>query len=368
MAFDGLRVLSLESRRAVEIERLIRNQGGDPFVAPSVREVPLEQNTEAMHFAERLFAGDFDMVIFLTGVGAKFLNQVIETRWPADSLAAALRKVPVVVRGPKPAGVMREWNVPITATAPEPNTWREVLAVTEGRTEKRIAVQEYGRTSEELIRGLEARGAQVTKVPVYQWELPENIEPLKEAARKLALAEIDVVLFTAAIQVEHLFRVAEKIGLAEAARRGMAHAVVASIGPTTSETLREMNLPVDFEPSHPKMGFLINEVASAAAGILKTKRGTVSAAPALGDVSANRKFALRSARYTSMAMSLPAGILAGYLIGYGLDTWLHTSFLKIVFLILGIVSAFAQLIQSLRRDMKRDQLQNKDIQGKGSAS
>jgi uroporphyrinogen-III synthase len=356
MAFDGLRVLSLESRRAVEIERLIRNQGGEPFVAPSVREVPLEQNREAMKFAEGLFAGDFDMVIFLTGVGAKLLDQVIGTRWPAGSLAEALGKVAVVVRGPKPAGVMREWNVPIAVAVPEPNTWREVLAATAGRTEKRIALQEFGRTSAELIRGLESRGAHVTKVPVYQWELPENIEPLREAARKLALDEIDVVLFTASIQVENLFRVAEEIGLGDAARRGMSRAVVASIGPTTSETLREMNLPVDFEPSHPKMGFLLSETAAAAAGILKNKRGAVasSGGATLGDAGSKSRFAMRSARYTSMAMSLPAGILAGYLIGYALDAWLHTGFLKIVCLILGVVGSFAQIIQSLSRDMKRD--------------
>lgn len=273
MAFDGLRVLSLESRRAVEIERLIRNQGGVAFVAPSVREVPLEQNSAALDFGGRLFTGGFDMVILLTGVGARLLNQVMETRWPAGSLAEALKKVTVVVRGPKPAAVMREWGVPIAITAPEPNTWREILASTEGRPERRIAVQEYGRASEELVQGLEARGAEVTQVPVYQWELPEDIEPLREAARRLARGEIDVVLFTASIQVENLFRVAGEIGLAEAARKGMNRAVIASIGPTTSETLRAMNLPVDFEPSHPKMGFLLNEAAAEARAILERKKG-----------------------------------------------------------------------------------------------
>src|SRR5579863_10120457 len=178
MPFDGLRVLSLESRRAVEIERLIRNQGGAPFVAPSVREVPLEHNTAALAFAGRLFQGDFDMVILLTGAGARLLDQVIETRWPAGSLAEALKKVTVVVRGPKPAAGMREWSVPISIAAPEPNTWREVLGALEGRTEKRIAVQEFGRRGQELIDGLTARGAEVTPVPVYQWGLPEDVEPL----------------------------------------------------------------------------------------------------------------------------------------------------------------------------------------------
>ena len=48
--------------------------------------------------------------------------------------------------------------------------------------------------------------------------------------------------------------------------------VVASVGPTTSETLREHDLPVDLEPSHPKMGFLVNETAQRAREILQSKQ------------------------------------------------------------------------------------------------
>src|SRR6202521_6394934 len=99
MSFDGLRVIAFESRRAVEFGELIRRKGGDPFVAPSMRETPIEDNPEAFHFAERLFRGEFDMVILLTGVGSRALNKVIETRWPAGAFADALRRVTVVVRG-----------------------------------------------------------------------------------------------------------------------------------------------------------------------------------------------------------------------------------------------------------------------------
>src|SRR5215467_8293813 len=102
MPFDGLRVLSLESRRAREIERLIRAQGGDPFIAPSMREVPLDQNSQAFAFAERLFRGDFDMMILLTGVGTRLLGQIVETRWPIGAFADELRKLTVVARGSKP--------------------------------------------------------------------------------------------------------------------------------------------------------------------------------------------------------------------------------------------------------------------------
>jgi uroporphyrinogen-III synthase len=269
--FDGLRVLSLESRRSAEIDKLIRGQGGVSFVAPSMREVPLEQNPQAFEFAAKLNGGEFDMVLFLTGVGARLLNQILGTRYPPGSFPTALRSVTVMVRGSKPAAVMREWGVP-AIMVPEPNTWREILAVTANRPEKRIAVQEYGRGSVELLEGLRSQGAVVATVPVYQWDLPEDLGPLREAVRRLATGEFDVVMFTTSIQVSHLFRVAAEEGVADQVRQALSRAVLASVGPTTSETLREAGLPPDFEPSHPKMGFLVNEVAARARQILQSKQ------------------------------------------------------------------------------------------------
>src|SRR5260221_6051776 len=133
MAFDGLHVLSLESRRASEIETLIRRAGGDPLVAPSMRETPLEQNFQALSFAERLFANQFDMLILLTGVGTRLLNQVIETRWPPGAFAEALRRITVVARGPKPMAAKRGVDLPVAILALEPNNLRRVPRSSEGR-------------------------------------------------------------------------------------------------------------------------------------------------------------------------------------------------------------------------------------------
>src|SRR6266536_1853317 len=169
MSFAGMRVLSLESRRAAEMAQLIRNQQGEPFVAPSMREAPLEHHDSTFAFAERLLRGDFDMMVLLTGVGTRALNKVLATRYAPERFAEALRGITTVVRGPKPAAALRELNVPITIQVPEPNTWKEVLAATEGRPERRIAVQEYGKSNPELLAGLRARGAEVTAVRVYQW-------------------------------------------------------------------------------------------------------------------------------------------------------------------------------------------------------
>ena len=263
MATAGKRVLSLESRRAVEAAELIRRNGGHPFVAPSLREVPVEQNDPAFQFADQLFDGRLDAVIFLTGVGTRYLTKLIDTRYGPGRFAEALRAVTIVARGPKPIAVLREMNVPVHLSAPEPNTWREVLAVTDAWPAGfRVAIQLYGELSNELIDAYRARGIEVTPVPVYQWQLPEDTAPLREAAAKVAASHFDVVLFTSSQQLVHLLHVAREMGIETEVLQALGRTRIASIGPTTSDTLRKYGLEPAIEASHPKLGLLVKEAVS----------------------------------------------------------------------------------------------------------
>lgn len=291
--FNGLRVLALESRRATELATLISTYGGRPLVAPALREVPLESTTEALDFAAALMRGDFDIVIFLTGVGTRALVSTVEPAYPREVFAAALARTHVVARGPKPLAALRELHVPVWVSAPEPNTWREVLAAIDAKSEAaaaglgpsaattlgvplegaRVAVQEYGVTNHDLLDALRARGAKVTRVPVYRWALPEDLEPLKNAVRALAASEVDVVLFTTSVQMLHLWQIVTEMRCEADVRRGLSRAVIASIGPTTSEELDRHGLSADFEASHPKIGVLVREAAERAGDLLRTKRG-----------------------------------------------------------------------------------------------
>ncbi len=279
--FAGLRVLSLESRRAVEMAKLIATYDGNAMVAPSMREIPLESNKEAQSFTRALVAGSFDMVIFLTGVGTRALARVAETVCTRDEFVVALQRVPIVARGPKPVAALKELGVPVTLAVPEPNTWRELLAALDGSRDtlplggKRVAVQEYGAPNAELLAGLTERGANVTQVPVYEWGLPEDTAPLRLAAAALAGGEVDVALFTTSVQVVHLLKIAAEMNLQEAVRRAFARILVGSIGPVTSEELHAHGIAADFEPSHPKMGILVNEVAQRSAELLSRKRNAV---------------------------------------------------------------------------------------------
>jgi uroporphyrinogen-III synthase len=285
--FDGLRVLALESRRAAEIAKLIGTYGGQPTVAPAMREVPLESNKEALAYAEALLADEFDVVIFLTGVGTRALLGVVETVHKRSEYVAALQRVKVVARGPKPVAALREIGLTPTITAPEPNTWHELLRALDdaGKASQqldlqgaRVAVQEYGVSNPELLSGLRERGAIVTRVPVYQWALPHDMAPLRSAITAIAEGTVDVALFTTAVQAVHLFQVAAEMKLEEAVRNGLCRAMVASIGPTTSEELQRRGIRADLEPSHPKMGFLVKEASEQATELLRRKRqGTASA-------------------------------------------------------------------------------------------
>ena len=261
MSFNCLRILALESRRAEEIAVLIRKQGGDPFVAPSMREIPLESLDEAFVFGEQLLAGDYDCAIFLTGVGTRLLWKTLLTRFGEDAVWTALKNITLVARGPKPSLALRELGLPPNVLVPEPNTWRETLQTMAPRPETRVVVQEYGKSNPDLLDGLRAQGRHVSTIRIYGWDLPEDTGPLREAARRIAAGEADALLLTTATQLVNLMRVAEEDGIAAAVRAGLGRIFLGSIGPTTSEALEELGLKAGFEPSHPKMGLLVNEAA-----------------------------------------------------------------------------------------------------------
>lgn len=274
--FQGLTVLTLESRRGLEIRRLIESYGGKPLHAPAMREIPLSSNVDAIEFADALFKGKLDTVIFLTGVGARALLRVLEAIRPSEEFFEALRKIRVVARGPKPVVVLREWGVPVTIAVPEPNTSHEVLQTIDHHNldlrDRHVAVQEYGVSNPELLEGLRERGAHVMRVPVYQWDLPEDREPLRAAVNSIIDGRVDVVLFTTGVQVHHLFQMADQDGKKHSLTNNLETVVKASIGPATSEVLRGYGLSVDLQASHPKMGFLVREAAEQSETLLHARR------------------------------------------------------------------------------------------------
>ena len=266
----GLRVVSFEARRADELATMLARHGAEVVRAPALREERLAASPEALELARRLEAGEVDLVVLLTGVGTRALAAALGAGPRPGALLARTR---IVARGPKPLAALRELGIAGAHPVPEPFTWRQVLEVVDGLGVPRgglAAVQEYGAPVPGLVDGLVHRGLRVLSVPVYRWALPEDPRPHAAAAAALARGAADVAVFTNAAQVEHLFRAAAD---PEALRRGVARAVVASVGPVCSEALEAHGIVPDLEASPPKMGPLVALVAARARDLVAAKRG-----------------------------------------------------------------------------------------------
>jgi len=212
--------------------------------------------------------------------------------------------------------------VPATIAVPEPNTWREILQELDENPRgftlrgSRVAVQEYGISNEAFLQELAERGAEVLRVPVYRWALPEDLGPLREAFSAILEGQARVLLFTNATQVEHVLRVASQQGVKEKLLDKLRHSVVCSVGPTCSEALRANHISVDLEPEHPKMGVLVNEAAKRALEILQQK-GSGHNSP----VSRNSPVALAGP-------PLAAPVVEKVIFTAGAEPWRNSPFMK----------------------------------------
>ena len=267
-----LRICSFESRRSEETATLITKMGGVATVVPSMQEVPLGENPAALKFAEELFSGEIDYVVFMTGVGTRHLFDVVQTKLPLTDFLAELQKYVIISRGPKPVKVLKEENVRIDFVAPEPNTWRELLETIKSGLDlngKVVAVQEYGIPSTEFYEELIQVGAEVRPVPVYQWTFPDDPAPLFESIHQTIRGEFDVLAFTSANQATHVFQAAHEQGVFEEWLAAAQKQVIASIGPTATEHLTKLNLPPQLEASPPKLGPFIRLIMTEAPALIQ---------------------------------------------------------------------------------------------------
>lgn len=273
--FSGLAVAAFESRMAREMTRLIEHYGGQPLVAPALREIPIQDNPAALRFGARLIDGSVDILILMTGIGTTTLFEILRSRHPMSSIMAGLKQTATVARGPKPVAALKPLGVTPTLTVPEPNTWVEVVStLDEYRPVKglRVAVQEYGTSNLELLEALRQRGAEVFPVPIYRWALPEDTGPLKQVLGEIIAGNVQVMLVTNAAQIDHVMQLLEQEGTTAQFKEACGRMVVASIGPSASERLRHYDLSIDFEPLHSKMGVLVKETSEQAHALLIPKR------------------------------------------------------------------------------------------------
>ncbi|MSQ14913.1 MAG: uroporphyrinogen-III synthase [Dehalococcoidia bacterium] len=261
---EGKVIAVLEARRAGDMVSLITRHGGIPYSAPALKEVPLDNSGEVASFIDQFVDGRVSLVIFLTGVGTRALLGAAAGNGRLEEVLAALDRMTVVARGPKPVAVLKEYKVRIDMVPPEPNTSQELLEMLRplelrGKT---VAMQHYGQPNVFLRDALVELGAAVLEVSLYRWDMPDDAEPLAHFLDDVQKQTIHVVAATSQAQVHNLFRLAESFGKQEALQNVLNKSVaVAAVGPVCARAWEELGVTVDIMPVHPKMGHLVLAIA-----------------------------------------------------------------------------------------------------------
>ncbi len=259
----GKTIAITEARRAAELASLITKLGGVPCSAPAVREIPRRDQRPALDALERICRREVSVITFLTGVGSRALFALAGEAGKREALLKALQGMFVAARGPKPIAVLREAGVRIDLVPKEPTSEGLLSELPDKHLRGHVvAVQLYGEENPFLVEGLRGRGATVLEIPLYEWALPEDQEPLVRLIQELIAGRIDVVAFTSSPQIKHLFAVATRLRLRDELITALREKVtVAVVGPVSKAALAEHGIVPRVQPEKGTMGALVHAIA-----------------------------------------------------------------------------------------------------------
>ena len=259
---ENITVAITEHRFTKEFALLFERLGAKVYACPVLEEKPVENRDELQVFVREVSAGNLDMMIFLTGVGARFLIAEADSIGLKDEFLGGLEKGTVVVRGPKPVAALRQFGIRIDVIPQTPTT-EGVVAALSGKDlrGRRIGVQLYGTPNPELVSALQSRGATVTAVHVYDYGAVADPGSVNTLVTKILNGEIQVIAFTSAPQVRILFELASKLGILDSLERALkSNVIIASIGEVTNRALGEKGLTPKIVPKQSKMGSMAQAV------------------------------------------------------------------------------------------------------------
>lgn len=264
-SLNGKVIAFLEARMRSEMAALIQRHGGIPYPAPALQENYLKDSPEVHRLVRDICDRHLSTVILLTGVGTRALIAAAAVMGLEEEFLRSLDTRTVIARSPKPARVLRQYNIHIDVMPPEPYTSQDLVEAIGGidLRGQEVAVQAYGSPNGFLVRSLQSRGARVREVTLYNWGLPQDAAPVIAMIDELSRGKIDALAFTSQPQVDNLLTIAAQAGKESSLRDILSggSVVVASVGPVCSRKLRDRGIKVDVEPDHVHMGNLIMALA-----------------------------------------------------------------------------------------------------------
>jgi uroporphyrinogen-III synthase len=260
-SLSGAVVAVTADRRSGEQIELLERRGATVLHCPTIATVKLDADSPLKAATEVAIAAHPDFVAFTTGMGARMWMAAAETLGLADSLLAMWNGARVLARGPKSTAALRSFGVTTWRSA-EHETAGELVAILaaeapEGST---VVVQAHGRHDDRFASTLSPRGCRVIEVPVYSWNLPDDLGPARDLVDRVISRTVDAVTFTAAPAVRNLLAVAEQDHrdgeLLDAFNEGRG-VIAACVGPVCAAAARETGFTKPIWPDVGRLGLLV---------------------------------------------------------------------------------------------------------------
>lgn len=232
----GKRVLVTRAKaQASELSNLIRARGGEPIECPTIDIRPPDDWAEVDEAIEQL--ATYQWLVFTSVNGVKAFMQRL---WYHARDARALAGLQVCCIGPRTAEEVRRFGIDADLV---PETYQaegliEVLTRA-GVSGQRVLLARAAQAREILPDELERLGAFVRVVKVYKTVVPAiEREHVQQLFRDHS---IDVVMFASSSTVRNFFQLFDGV---RDVKKHLNGTIIASIGPITAETIREMGLDV----------------------------------------------------------------------------------------------------------------------------
>ena len=251
MSLTGRRIAIPETRQLDVLAGLLERRGATVLRCPLVG-IHDTDNVEQVHaWLDTCLREPFDDLILLTGEGLRRLLGFAERYGWREDFIQALGRMRTIVRGPKPAKVLRDLGLKPSISATEPTTAGIIASLRdEDLYDRRIGVQLYGQEPNLPLKAfLDQAGAHDFFVAPYRYADEAEEGQVAELLEALIAGQVDAMLFTSSPQLDRLLKVARQRGLQDSLAQAWSDITVAAVGPVVAQALREAGMPVHIMPS-----------------------------------------------------------------------------------------------------------------------
>ena len=264
----GFTVGVTADRRADEQIKMLTSRGAKCLHGPMITTQAIGSEEELIAATRAVVSNPPDVVVLTTGVGVRGWLEAAEAAHLRDDLATVFDAADLFARGPKAVGALTTAGFEAAWRAPSARYDDVIEALSERRPAGlRVAIQLDGAGAIGLCKAVEALGADVVRVPVYRWSLPDDTGPAERLIRTVIDGRVDAITFTARPAVDNCIEIASMHGLADDFIAALRHDVEAHcVGPVCAAGITDLGIDRVFVPERHRLGALVQLVASSLDG------------------------------------------------------------------------------------------------------